>query len=201
MHARKKCPRSDHSPSPRRLVEVVSRTRHRSRDRLVDRRGPRARRARRQGRRQAGRHRLPCRARCGGADRHRARSRGRRHHPALDRAFARACGEGAVSRRAGHHRAGDRERLLLRLLVQAAFYAGRSRGHRKANDRDREERSSRRKKSHVAGRSGRLLSRTGREVQGRNHRLDSREGHRSRSTARATGSTCAAARTCLPPAS
>ena len=40
-----------------------------------------------------------------------------------------------------------------------------------------------------------------REVQGRDHRLDSRRARTSRSTARATSSTCAAARTCPRPAS
>ena len=48
----------------------------------------------------------------------------------FDRAPARLRGEGAVSRRAGDHRPGDRGRLLLRFLVQAPVHAGGSRRHR-----------------------------------------------------------------------
>ena len=58
MHL-KQCPCSDLYPSPRRLVEVVSRTRHRSRDRARPSAPASRGRARRQGRRQAGRHQLP----------------------------------------------------------------------------------------------------------------------------------------------
>ena len=47
----------------------------------------------------------------------------------------------------------------------------------------------------------RVLQEHGRALQGRDHRQHSRRRSRSASTARATGSTCAAARTCRPPAS
>ena len=72
-------------------------------------------------------------------DRHGARSRGRRDPAPLHRAPAGARGEGALSRGAGHHRPGDRERLLLRFLVQAAVHARGPRRDRKANGGDREK--------------------------------------------------------------
>ena len=43
--------------------------------------------------------------------------------PPFDGASARLCGQGAVSRSAGDDRSGDRERLLLRFFVQAPVHA------------------------------------------------------------------------------
>ena len=76
--------------------------------------------------------------------RHRQGSRGPRRHPPLDRAPARLRGEGALPRCAGDHRPGDRGRLLLRLLVQAAVHARgprRDRGARWPSSRRRTSRS------------------------------------------------------------
>ena len=78
-----------------------------------------------EGRRQAGRHRAHrIDARREARDRHRQGRRRPRGHAPLDGAPAGLRGEGAVPRRAGDDRPGDRERLLLRLLVQAAVHAG-----------------------------------------------------------------------------
>ena len=194
--------RNAQHPSPRRLVEVVSRTRHRSRDRRVHRRRPRARRARRQGRRQARRHRYRVESDARRQPSSRERDpEGARHPAPLDRAPAGAGGEGAVPRGAGDHRPGDRERLLLRLLLQAALHAGGPGRDREADGRDREAGPAGATEGNVARRSRRLFSSHRRKIQGRDHRLDPGEGNRSRSTARATGSTCAAGRTCPRPAS
>ena len=175
---------------------------HRRRGRAVHRRRPRAGGARRQGGRQAGRHELSASRR----DAELAIVTERdpealEHHPPLDRAPAGARGEGALSRGAGHHRPGDRERLLLRLLLQAAVHARGSRCHREADGGDRQARPARRAQGDAARRGGEVLPRPGRAVQGRDHRLDPARRSRSRCTARATWSTCAAARTCPPPAS
>ena len=62
---------------------------------------------------------------------------GGRGDPApFDRAPARARGEGAVPRGAGDDRTGDRERLLLRLRLQAPLHARGPGGDREADGRD-----------------------------------------------------------------
>src|SRR5581483_10952498 len=126
--------------SARRLDKVVSRTYHRSRDRERDRPGACPRRARRQGERETGRHGLPHQRRRRRRHRHRQGCGSERSAAPLDRAPAGTRGERAVSGRAGDDRTGDRERLLLRFLVQAPLYAGRSRRDREAHGRDREAR-------------------------------------------------------------
>jgi threonyl-tRNA synthetase len=67
--------------------------------------------------------------------RHRQGRRRAGDHPPLHGAPAGLCGEGAVPRRAGDHRPGDRERLLLRLRLQAPVHARRPGGHREAHGR------------------------------------------------------------------
>ena len=76
-------------------------------------------------------YRVDCRRRR--RDRHRQGPGRARGHPPLDGAPARPRGEGAVSRRAGDDRPGDRGRLLLRLRVQAAVHARRPRRDREAH--------------------------------------------------------------------
>src|SRR4051794_21963683 len=125
-------------PSSRRLVEVVSQPRHRSRSRSVDRCRPRACRAGGESERQAGRRVASHRIRRRPRDCHGARCRGRRDPAPLHRAPLGARREGALSGSPGHHRPGDRKRVLLRLLLQAAFYARRPFSDRKKNGRDRE---------------------------------------------------------------
>ena len=142
---------------------------------------------------------MSTRRRC--RDRHGQGRRRARDHPSLDGASARACRERAFSRSAGDDRPGDRGRLLLRLLVQAAVHARRSRRDREAHGRDREARPPGRAAGHAARRSREVLPRHGREVQGRDHRVDSRGRGDLALSARATSSICAAARTCPPPAS
>ena len=115
---------------------------HRRRRRRLDRPRPRQGRARRQGRRQARRHVASHRPRRDARDRHRQGRRGPRRHPPFDGAPARLRGEGALPRRAGDDRPGDRERLLLRLLVQAPLHARGPRRDREAHGRAREARTS-----------------------------------------------------------
>ena len=74
------------------------------------------------------------------------RRQDRVHHPrrparaGTDPPRCRACAGGsravAVARHAGHHRPGDRERLLLRFLPQRAVHAGRFARDRKEDARD-----------------------------------------------------------------
>ena len=153
---------------------ALSRTGHGRRNRAVDR--PRARegRARRAGRRQARRHVVHGRARRRRRDRHRQGQGRARDHPPLDGAPARLRGEGALPRRAGDDRAGDRERLLLRLLVQAPVHARGSRGDREEDGRAREARHPGQARGVGARRGGRVLQVDRRALQGRDHRGDSR---------------------------
>ena len=78
----------------------------------------------------------------------------------------------AVARHAGDHRAGDRERLLLRLLPQRAVHAGGLPG-----DREEDARDHRARQTVHQGRMGPRedqagLPRQGRDVQGRAGRCD-----------------------------
>ena len=115
--------------------------------------------------------------------------------PARRRPRAGRSGAGAVARHPGHHRPGDRERLLLRLLPQPAVHAGRLRRDRKEDARDHRARQTLHQGGLVARRGQAGVPRQGRELQGRAGRRHSRRTSRSRSTSRATGSTSAAART------
>ena len=72
-----------------------------------------------------------------------------------------------VARHAGHHRAGDRERLLLRFLPQPAVHAGGLRRHRKKDARDHRPRQTLHQGSVVARPGEEGVSRQGRAVQGR----------------------------------
>ena len=87
-------------------------------------------------------------------DRHRQGRRRPRRHPPLDGAPARLRGQGAVPRRAGDDRPGDRERLLLRLLVQAPVHARGPRGDRAARWASSRRRTSRSTRSRDAARRG-----------------------------------------------
>ena len=106
--------------------------------------GPGQGRAGRQGRRQGRRHQLHRSTRTPGRDRHGQGPRRPRGDPPFDGAPAGLCRQGAVSGRAGHHRPGHRERLLLRLLLQAAVHAGRPGRHREADGRTRRQGRARR---------------------------------------------------------
>jgi hypothetical protein len=90
--------------------------------------------------------------------------------PPFDGAPAGLRGQGAVPRGAGDHRPGDRERLLLRLLVQAPLHARGPGRHREAHDRaGREGRTGH--PARAAARRGRgALQEHRRELQGRDHR-------------------------------
>ena len=110
----------------------------------VDRPRPRQGRARRQGRRQARRHvatsstATPTLAIVTDKD---AEGLDVLRHSTAHLLALR--GEGAVPRRAGDDRPGDRGRLLLRLRVQAPVHARGPRGDREADGRAREEATSR----------------------------------------------------------
>ena len=102
----------------------------------------------------------------------------------------------AVAGHAGHHRPGDRERLLLRLLPQRAVHAGGFCGDRKEDARDHRARQtlhqgslgSRDRPSRCSATRARCF---------KVELVDAIPGDRdrSRSTSRATGSTSAAGRT------
>ena len=90
-----------------------------------------------------------------------------RADPPRCRARARRSGADAVARHAGHHRPGDRERLLLRLLPQPAVHAGGFRRHREEDARDHRARQTVHQGSVVARRGQEGVPRQGRDVQGR----------------------------------
>ena len=79
-------------------------------------------------------------------------------------------GADAVARHPGHHRPGDRERLLLRLLPQPAVHAGRFRGDREEDARDHRARQALHQGSVVARAGQARVPRQGRAVQGRARR-------------------------------
>ena len=101
----------------------------------------------------------------------------------------------AVARHAGHHRAGDRERLLLRLLPQPAVHAGGFRRHREEDARDHRARQTLHQGGVVARRGEATCSATRASCSRSSWSTPSPRTSRSRSTSRATGSTSAAART------
>ncbi len=101
----------------------------------------------------------------------------------------------AVARHAGHHRPGDRERLLLRLLPQPAVHAGRLRRDREEDARDHRARQTLHQGSLVARRGQAACSATRARRSRSSWSTPSRRTRSSRSTSRATGSTSAAART------
>ena len=141
---------------------------------------------------------IDCRQRA--RDRH-GKGRGRPgDHSALDRAPARPGRAAIVSGSAGHDRPGDRERLLLRLRVRAGVHAGGSRSDRGEDARARGCGSAGAAQGHEARRGRRVLQGYRRALQGGDHREHSRPTTRSACTGRATGSICAAARTCPAPA-
>ena len=114
------------------------------------------------------RHELSHRSRRAARDRHRQGRRRPRAHPPFDGAPARLCGQGAVSRRAGDDRPGHRERLLLRLRVQAPVHARGPRGDRGEDGRAREEgRAGRRAGSCRATRRSRISRRWARPTRRR----------------------------------
>ena len=73
----------------------------------------------------------------------------------------------AVARHAGHHRPGDRQRLLLRLLPQRAVHAGRPAGDREEDARDHRARQTLHQGGVAARRSQARVQGEGRELQGR----------------------------------
>ncbi len=115
------------------------------------------------------------RPRCLGGDRHRQGPRRPRRHPPFDGASARLCGEGAISRRAGDDRPGDRGRLLLRFLVQAPVHARRPRRDRSEDGRAREKGRAGHAQADAARRRGRVFQVARRALQSRDHRVDSVE--------------------------
>ena len=72
-----------------------------------------------------------------------------------------------MARHPGHHRAGDRQRFLLRLLPQRAVHAGGFRGNREEDAGDHRPRQTLHQGSVVAQRRQARLFRHGRTVQGR----------------------------------
>ena len=177
--ARRDYPAEHHRPRHRQGHFAVARQAHR-RDgaRRQGRRSRRSDRARRQDR--VPHPRRPARAR---AD------------PPRRRACARRGRADAVARHPGHHRAGDRERLLLRLLPQRAVHAGGFRRDREEDARDHRARQTLHQGSLVARRGQERVSRQGRERSRSSWSTPSRKTSSSRSTSRATGSISAAART------
>ena len=152
--------------------------------------------ARHQGRRRAAGPVAADRARRQDRDRHpQASGRAGAAAPRL-RACAGGGGAGTLSRHPDHLRPGDRERLLLRLRAQRAVHARRLRQDRGEDARDRRPRRDDHPRGLVARRGGALVRRARREIQGRVGRTRFPTARRSRSIARATGWTCAPARTC-----
>ncbi len=198
-----RAPASEHDRhySSRRQPPRIRTTRIRRRNRRLHRRGPGQGRTRRQGRRQAGRYRFPHRPRCLARDRHRQASRCARRIAPLHRAPAGAGRAAPVPRRAGHHRPGDRQRLLLRLRLRATLHAGRPARHRGGDAEDRQGGAAGLAQREVARRRRGLLPWPGRGVQGARSSNRSRPARTCRCTRRASSPTCAAGRTCRPPTS
>ena len=95
------------------------------------------------------------------------RSARARAHPPRRRPRAGRGRADAVARHPGHHRPGDRERLLLRLLPQPAVHAGGFRGDREEDARDHRARQTLHQGGVVARRGQARVPRQGRAVQGR----------------------------------
>ncbi len=100
---------------------------------------------------------------------------------------------------AGHHRPGDRERLLLRLQARHAVQRGRIPGDRKEDEGDRRSRRRLHQGSLVPRRGQARLRQQGRELQGRAGRRHPGRPVDQDLSRRASGSTSAAARTCARP--
>ena len=132
-------------------------------------------------------------------DRHRQGCRRPGGDPPLDGAPAGLRGEGAVPRGAGDDRPGDRERLLLRLLLQAPVHARGPGGHRGEDDRTGAART--RRSSAACCRATRPwpTSRAWASTTRPRSSPASRPARTCRCTAKATSRTCAAARTCRAP--
>ncbi len=152
---------------------------------------------------QAGRYLASHRGGRRAGHRHRQGRRRSRDHPPLHRPPAGLRGEGAVPRGAGDHRPGDRERLLLRLLLQAPVHARGPR--RRSKQRMAELVEARRFRSSAAccraTRRWPTSSRIGEHYKAEIIASIPAGSGRRRCTARAISPTCAAARTCRPPAS
>ena len=101
---------------------------------------------------------------------------------------------GALSRHASDHRAGDRERLLLRLRPRRAVHAGRSAGHRSQDARDHRARLALHLRGHGPRRGEEAVRRQGRDVQARADRRHPRRRRDQDLFASANGSISAAAR-------
>ena len=129
------------------------------------------------------------------------KSRGRaRHDPPLHRPPHGHGRAGALPRDAGHHRPGDRERLLLRLRHRPPVQRRRPPPHRGEDGGDREARPAGQPRGVVAAtRPSRSSTSSARTTRSRSSTA-SPATRRSRSTARASGSISAAARTSPPPA-
>ncbi len=126
----------------------------------------------------AGRHVPPHRAGRRAGDRHGPGRRRPRGAAPLDGAPARVRGEGALPRCAGDHRAGHRQRLLLRLRLQARLHARGPRSDREEDGRTGEEGRAGRSRSVEARRRREVLRIDRRAVQGRDHRVDpGQRGH------------------------
>ena len=177
--ARREYPAKHHRPRHRQGHFAVARQAHgRDGARRQARRSRRSDRARRQ-------DRIP--------DPRRS-ARARAHSPRR-RARARGSRADAVARHAGHHRPGDRQRLLLRFLPQPAVHAGGFRRHREKDARDHRARQTLHQGSVVARARRRKSFATRANCSRSSWSTPSPKTSRSRSTSRATGSISAAART------
>ena len=168
---------------------------HRPRDRRRHRQVARQAHRRHGARRHGGR---PCRSdRQGRQDRvpHPRRSARAGADPARCRARAGRGRAGALSRHAGDHRPGDRERLLLRLRPQRALHAGGFRRHRGEDARDHRARTSRSPRRSGRARRPSRCSPTRARPTSSSSSTRSPKARTSRSMRRATGSISAAART------
>ncbi len=96
-----------------------------------------------------------------------------RTHPPRRGACARRGGAVAVAGYAGDDRAGDRERLLLRLLPPRTVHARGFSGDREAHARDHRPRRAVQEDRRLARRGEELLRAEGRGLQGRAHRRHS----------------------------
>ena len=90
--------------------------------------------------------------------------------PPRRRPCAGRCGAGGFSGHAGHHRPGDRKRLLLRFFPRRAVHAGRFRRHREEDARDHRRRQTDRARGMDARRGQGLVRDPWRGVQGRTDR-------------------------------
>ena len=99
--------------------------------------------------------------------RHARQRRRARADPPRRRARPRRGGAGTVAGDAGHHRPGDRERLLLRLQARHAVLGRRFPDHRKEDGRDHRARRRLHQGSVDPRRGQARLCRQGRELQGR----------------------------------